>query len=213
MAPTAITALSDIVVYLRELLPANAPTGILKHALFNAARRLCEDSEAWEVELTAVNLVAGTDEYAISAPSGGEIYRILNVYWRTATDVTNGDAGGAQDPGTYTFHRDTSKIEFNAAPATSVTSGLLVKAVIVPIVGSIPGEPPTWLLNRYQRAIAYAAASELCGVPRRLYSNERLSIQYERRYRGLSGKAVREASAQYKPGMVRGGNGCAFIGS
>ncbi len=130
------TTLPDLYDMLLGEVSGCPPVLVLQH-LQQALRKFCEDSEAFTEKMTAINLVAEQVDYTLApAHTSCEIRRIAEVWIRTSTDVTDGLDGTLQDFDKYEFDPVTKVLTLDDTiePQEAVTSGLVVKVVLVPFL-------------------------------------------------------------------------------
>lgn len=176
------TTFTDVLNLLLPEVPS-CPNVLATQHLQQAARKFCEDSEAWREKLAAINLVAEDVTYTLTPSYDCEIRRILEVWIRTSTDVTDGLDGTLQDYDKYEYEPEGSVLTLDDTiePQAAVTSGLVVKVVLVPYVvtdvDSITvqgGISPTFLNYWAETILAYAKYT-LMRMPKKAWSNPQLA--------------------------------------
>jgi hypothetical protein len=180
---------SDLLEFILQDVPGCSRYLALQH-LQQAARYFCIETEAWQEKLAAIDLEEDTVLYTLSTDYDAEIRRILKVWIRTETDVTNGDEGTLQDYDKYTFTpAATLELDDSIEPQADVTDGLVVKVVLVPYlstdVGTVETEAgisPTFL-NLWAEAFIARAKHTLLIMPRKLWSDPNLAAYWLAEYR------------------------------
>jgi hypothetical protein len=193
---TTFTGLLNLVL---QDLPGCPNTLAVQH-LQQAARKFCERTEAWREKLPAINLVVDDVTYTLTPSYDCEIRRILEVWLRTETDVTNGYDGTLQTYDKYEYEPEGSVLTLADAitPKTAVTSGLVVKVALVPYlvtdVDSIDvqgGISPTFL-NSWAEPIVARAKYTLMLSPKKSWSNPQLAGVFLAEYNAGVSKALTE---------------------
>ena len=150
---------------------------LMRQALYKASREFCLRSQAWVEDSTAIDLVADQKEYAVTIKYDARIDRIITVRQNTQAGVDAGNKGEILLPTQYTFEPNESggTLTLKVAPASAVTSGLVVRVSFVPQMGhkSTPGKHtlPQWFMNRYGEAIYGRALADLQTMPKRDWSD------------------------------------------
>ena len=131
--------------FLPEVLPSvpGCPIPMAINAIRNAAIQLCQESSWLTYTPAAIDIVAGTSEYALTPPTGSLVSDVLwaahndqNLTAKTEAqlDMLSGtwrtDSG---DPVYYTFiSRATRIIRLVPTPTTALTGGLKLRYAIKP---------------------------------------------------------------------------------
>lgn len=109
------------------------PNVMVLQYLQQAARDFCIETEAWQEELAAIDLVEDTLAYTLVVEYDAEVRRILEVHIRTEEEVTDGADGSLQNYDKYEFTPPTTlTLDDSIEPQEDVTDGLVVKVVLVP---------------------------------------------------------------------------------
>lgn len=190
----AVTSYATMLpMFLMDLPGVTEP--LAKQALYLAGRKFCMDTELYEKELAAINIVASTQTYSLSSliPSETKIIRLDEVrFGESATDETTLP---------YKDHNYSLKSEtifkFRTAPAASITDGLVVHVILRPIVGSTGLE--SWFFDRYFEAInAYAKHYLLKMDNKKPWSSPNRAAGYLREYRDYLDRFKREKFTEFK---------------
>jgi hypothetical protein len=129
-------------------------------ALRDAGREFCNTSEAWYENLTAIDIVADQQSYALSTDYPAHFKRVKSVHILSSTDVTNEAEGQLMDASYYKLVLPaTLKFKVNHTPSTAVTGGLVVEVVFAPNMNST--ELPAWFMSRWGEGIIGKAMYEL----------------------------------------------------
>lgn len=187
---------------LNLLLPEvpGCPNVLALQHLQQAARKFCEQSEAWREKLPAIDLVAEDVTYTLTPSYDCEIRRVLEVWIRTEEDVDNDNDGTLQKYDKYEFEPEGSVLTLDDTiePQEAVTDGLVVKVVLVPYlvtdVDSLAtqgGISPTFL-NYWAETILAFAKYSLMRLPKKEWSNPQLAVMYLNDYKAGVSRAKTE---------------------
>jgi hypothetical protein len=199
------SSFTDLLEFVLQDVPGCSRALALQH-LQQAARYFCIETEAWQEKLAAIDLKDATTSYTLTTDYEAEFRRIVTVWIRTETDVTNGDEGTVQDFDKYTFTpAATLELDDSIEPQEDVTDGLVVKVVLVPYlntdVGTVQveaGISPTFL-NLWAEAIIARAKHTLFIMPRKLWSDPGLAAYWLNEYRkGVSAAKTETEGLQYR---------------
>jgi hypothetical protein len=149
-----IQKLADLYVLMYDELPG-IDTYTLDQHLQQACRKFADDTEAFRETLAAIDIVAEQVDYTLTPSWDCRIKKILGVWLRSSTDVTNDDEGVQQAEDYYKFVRpNTLTLADDIEPTTAVTDGLIVEVVLVPeITQSGTNVVSIEFLNDYAEAI------------------------------------------------------------
>lgn len=194
------TSFSDLLDLLVLEVPG-CPTALLTQQLQQATRKFCEESEAWREKLAAISLVAEDVTYTLTPTYTCEIRRILEVWIRTADDVTNGNDGTLQGYDKYTFDPLTKVLTLDDSiePQESITGGLVVKVALVPYLKTdvhtalIAGGVTAAFLNLWAEPIMAYAKWSLMRMPGKAWTNPQLAVMHLADYRDGVTRAKIEA--------------------
>lgn len=156
------------------------PTAMADWAIRQGAIEFCDRSHAHIEDLTTINSVAGTADYALSAPSDTEIVKVIAVAYDGAEikpisprDVARryGDdwADLQEDPPERYLSQYGTSLKLIPKPATSVTGAIVPTAVL----------RPTWsattvsrtIATPFKRQIAMGARKTLWLMPKKPWSD------------------------------------------
>lgn len=183
------------------------PTALAVQHLQMAARQFCADSEAWREKLDPINLVADDVTYTLTPLYDAEVRRITDVWIRTAADVTAGNDGTLLTYDQYEFDPTGSVLTLDDAvePQEAVTSGLVVKVVLVPYlvtnVDSIvtQGGISATFLNYWAEPIMARSKSTLMRMVRTAWANPQMAAVYQAEYLdGFSRAKTETDGLQYR---------------
>jgi len=145
----AFTAFTDLLPAMQNRLP-DCNAYMIEQALMLGCRDFCRDSEAYVVQLTAIDATEDTKEYTLSIPTQFDVVRVHEVRRRTEDEVTDDEKGTVIDEGEYDFHIDTNVLEFFTAPfSEDITDGLVVKLSLMPQEDEDDTELDFDWVNRY----------------------------------------------------------------
>lgn len=198
------TTLSDLHSLILTEVPGCPPV-LVTQQLQQALRKFCEETEAYTEKMAAINLVDGTVAYTLTpSHTSCEIRRILEVWIRTETDVTNGDDGTLQDFDKYTYDPVTKVLTLDDSiePTENVTSGLVVKVVLVPFLTTdlhTTTAIPAAFLNLWAEPVMAYAKYMLMRMPRKGWTSPELAMIYLSEYRdGVSRAKTEVEGLQYR---------------
>jgi hypothetical protein len=198
------TTLSDLYAMIQGEVNG-CPNALITQHLQQALRKFCEETEAFTEKLAAINLVDEDVTYVLTpAHTSCEIRRILKVWIRTATDVTNGDDGTLLEYDDYEFDPVTKTLTLDDSkePTENVTGGLVVEVVLVPfLVTDLHATTaiPAAFLNLWAEAVMAFAKYTLMRMPRKSWTNPELAMLYLAEYRdGVSRAKTETEGLQYR---------------
>ena len=176
------TTFNGLLKLIRQDVPGCPNVLVIQH-LQQAARKFCEKTEAWREKLPAINLVVDDVTYTLTPSYDCEIRRILKLWIRTADDVTNARDGALQTYDKYEYEPEGSVLILSDAikPKTAVTSGLVVKVVLVPYLttdvdsNAVQGGISPTFLNSWAEPIVAYAKYTLMLSPKKSWSNPQLA--------------------------------------
>jgi len=166
------------------------PESIILNAIRNACIRVCTDSWLVRENLPASDIVAGVDDYTITASPGNEtiglisfLHNKLELGKRTEEELDIIDSGWrTADPGvaTYVMAPTPDRILLNRVPAETITGGMIVRIATRPTDSA--SEVNDLLFNDWRKAIKYGALEELYEIPEKGWSDMKQSIWYGGRF-------------------------------
>lgn len=167
------TRFSDFFKYMTPYLPGSEEP-LLLQTMQMTVRDFFNETEVWEENLGLLNLVEDVAEYELSHDWCARIQRILKVYQNDDAGVTAGNPGTLIVEDNYNLvlendDLDILKFEQGAVPSVSVTSGLGVRVVFVPILDAC--DLPTWLGNRWSVPIIAGTKKRMMLMPRKSWTN------------------------------------------
>ena len=175
---------ADLETQVRLRLKGNPESGVILEALRRIGNDFCSRSNIWNGDLPAINLVSGTKAYAIAdLGASAEIHEISGVRTLTAAQVTAGDYGTPISLSAVQYDPASLTVTLPASPASSVTGGLIVKAVLVPTFDS--NEIADWILRQWPYGLAAGAAAGVANEPSNIGSYDpklagSLTVEYDR---------------------------------
>lgn len=158
---------------------AGCPSALADWAILDAAIDFCERSHAHIADLTAINSVAATADYTLTAPTLTEIIKVLAVEYDGEEirpigprDIARRYGTDWQDlsstPERYMTQYGTS-LKLIPMPAAAVTGGIVVTVVLKP-TGAATTINDT-IATPYKRAIAMGARARLWLMPKKPWTN------------------------------------------
>jgi hypothetical protein len=179
-----ITAYNDLLPLVMQHVPGCESPLILQH-IQQSVRRFCHKGESYTEKLQPIDLIEDKIEYLITPSFDCELRRILEVWIRTANDVTN-DADGHRlfERDDYTFIRpNILKLNDGYKPKEDVTDGLVVKVMIVPYLTEAGGNAISEdFLNMWSEPIVAGALASLMLIPRTRWMNLDLARYWEGKF-------------------------------
>ena len=176
-----ISAYVDLMPLVMQQVPGCEQPLIQQH-IQQSVRKFCHQSESWIEKLQPMDLIADQYEYLITPSYDCEVRRVVNVWYRTAGDVTNDYEGNnLVENDEYTFIRpNVLRLARNLTPDAAVTDGLVVKVVLVPFLMESGGNAISQdFLNLWAEPIVAGAIGTLMLIPRTRWGNPQLA-QYWR---------------------------------
>jgi len=143
--------------------------GMIIRALRSTGQEFCRRSQCWREKIKQ-NLVAGTKTYTLTSVFSADIQRIHDVWFLSATDVTNGEEGTLQDIGRIKFTPPVTMV-LPVNPAQSVTNGLVVNVVLTPQYNA--DEIGDEVANLWGFALEAGVIGKLKSMPSQPWSDER----------------------------------------
>jgi len=194
------TTFNDLLNLVSPEVPG-CPTALAVQHLQMAARQFCADTEAWREKLDPINLVANDLTYTLTPLYDAEVRRVIEVWIRTAADVTAGDDGTLLTYDQYEFDPTGSVLTLDDSiePQLAVTSGLVVKVVLVPNlvtnVDSIAtqGGITATFLNYWAEPIMARSKSTLMRMVWTAWANPQMATVYQAEYLDGFSRAKTEA--------------------
>jgi hypothetical protein len=177
-------------------LSGSSDTGI-KTELFNAMSEFLKDSNSW-IEHVRLPVTAGTQEYLVTPPGGGQIIRLVEVRDGNWFPV---NAAMPSIP-TLTSYQPVQMTTPPVSAGDTTLGGdkpwwiLLVKNIMLPQTKDQLPIAPSFLLQRYQEAITSGVISRMMLQPQKTYSNIPLAQYHGRKFRDGIQHARQEAWTQ-----------------
>ncbi|MCK9517999.1 MAG: hypothetical protein M0R74_03065 [Dehalococcoidia bacterium] len=183
----AIDSYTDFYPLMAAELPG-CPEYLMLQALKRVARKFCQDSDAWRVQLDSIDLVEKQLAYVLTPLSGGttwgaQIKHVLAVRINTEDGIDKGNPGVLISQPYYTFYpTDTTRINASIAantlllddslePAEDVTDGLEVEVVLVPELNEDDTEIDMDFLAMWSEAIIGGAIAYLMTMKKRRWTD------------------------------------------
>ena len=184
------------------------PEPVILEAIRNACIRFCTDTWLVRETLTPINVVVGTDEYALTASINNEavgmvsfLHNKLELPKKTEEELDALDSGWrTADPGVATsvISLLPDLIQLNREPAEAITDGLIVK------IATRPDDDATvvndLLFNDWRKAIKYGALKDLFEIPGKGWSDMKQSLWYGKNFN----YEIQKAKARATMGNLRG---------
>lgn len=180
-------------VYLVAPYVTGCPPPQIKTALRQAAKELCRDGWVWQADLDPISVVALQDEYAITAPSSdGDVYTIIQarlsgrtLEFRAWSDLramfpAHPDTASPGEAYLWSMSQPDT-MSLYPVPETSVASGLLLRAVLVPTTDAAGIDERVSI--DYEEELVWGALWRLMVMPEKPWSNIKLADFYGRKFK------------------------------
>lgn len=181
-------------------------TPLLLQTLREAGRALCQDTEAWEEWLTAINLVASTADYTLTVNWEADIQRLLHVRIGTTACPPTEESSDI-DPNLYDLRVGSTGIRNvfhflpSAVPATAATAGLLIKVALVPRIFCT--ELPGHFMEEWGETLVAYALWQHKATPNRTWTDFPGSQAAQLKWNQGKGRAKREREHGRKVGILK----------
>jgi len=172
-------------------------------AIQDALHEFCQESEAWREELAPIDIVDGQLDYNLVPEYDAHIHRIEWVRINTEDGVTNEITPDNLDEALFTMtpgDPDVLTLDETLEPGDDVTSGLTVKAILVPEFNT--HDIAEWFANRYWKGIVAKALSIRMVDTAKRWTNPTKAAIYEAEFRDQIADARGEKRREYKDGFV-----------
>jgi len=202
--------------FLPEVVPQvpGCPVMVAKNAVRNAAITFCERTKAYRKELTAINLVASTKDYAYTAftlPTDTLVWRPIRVAIIDGSDETKLEKVTPEDldsdaqyanwrtetgtPFGYYAKDQNSTLRVIWTPDTSITGGLFMEAALKP--SKAAAEVEDGFFNAYFDDIAAGALAALLSMAAEPWTNATKAADYLARFnRAIADHTVKIAEGE-----------------
>lgn len=200
------TTFSDILNMVMPEVPG-CPVALATQHVQQAARQFCADSEAWREKLSPINLVADDATYTLTPGYDCEVRRVLDVWIRTADDVTNGNDGTLLTYDQYEYDPAGSVLTLDDTiePQEAVANGLVVRVMLVPYLSTnvdtiaVQGGISATFLNYWAEPIIARAKYTLMRMLRTAWANPNMAQVYLDEYHdGVSRAKTELDGLQYR---------------
>lgn len=201
--------MADISTWLPDIssrVPGANRTEINK-AIITTIREFCTKSLLWKRKLTAIDIVAGTSEYIIAAPTNAAIVDIDRIEVSdlfvnpTSMDLLDRvpetwRSEEASQPSEYMV--DAEKVlTLRETPTQSITGGIIVWAALKPIPTTTT--VPDFIYDDWYEAILNGAMAFLLRMPNKSWT----SIEGAEYYSGMYRASLGDAKAKKVTGKAR----------
>lgn len=163
----------------------------VERALKRAARDLCRRTGVLVEELAALDAVAGEVTYAVAASTGYELRRVKTVTLN----------GNEVDASQWRYAAAVRSVVLSMAPAADATGGLVVAAVVAPLV-TISADLPAWFEERWGDVIEAGALVRLMGQRRKAWFDADGAADARSKWRAGESAARRDVRAQGRDGTL-----------
>lgn len=185
----------------------NCPPPAIIVALQQTGKELCRNGWAWREDLTAINVVALTSEYAVApTETTARVTTIFDVRynntllgfreWRTLI-TQRPDYPNILTPGTPTIwsRRTSLVINLLAVPSVSLVGGLKVYVAQEPMNNALGIEQR--VMDDYEEELIFGTLHRLLAMPEKSWSNVKLAEFYGRKFRN----SVMQIKARINKGL------------
>jgi len=191
------TALSNLYEFTMGELP-DCPKPLLMRNIVLAVREWCMRSQAWEIDLDDIDIIADQDTYQLDSPvEDTEVIACVN---RPSDDVGVKWDGRLLSPGVeYTIEVTKNMLTLDETPSAASTGGLTVRVAIAPILSATEDmEVPDRLFSDNQDIWAKGAMSRLMLMPKKEWTD----IDTARTYHAMFWDGIRLAIAERTRGRT-----------
>jgi len=184
----AIRAWAQYYDWVLPELPGSPPTGLVDEICRAVSRDFCDETKVYQVELTPINIVAGTASYnlATADPTNLEVSEVLDVWHNSnrLTPKTRDELKRLYLPrwqdktGTPEFYTqyDQNNLVLVPYPDKALTAGLQVTAAIMPTLASV-GLIDV-IFDRWAEDLAKGIKAQMMLQPKKPWSNPELANYY-----------------------------------
>jgi len=204
MATTYSSWLQDVSVAV-----PGAPKDIVTDSIKDSIRDFCQSTLLWVKQLDAINIVAGTATYTLTAPAAAQA-SVVNIdraefegspMGPESMDVLDRSTEAWRQqtgPASYSYMVDAEKVlRLRYIPTENKTGALVIWAALKPLLTATI--LPDFLYDEWYECILNTAIAALFGMPRQVFTN----IQ-EAEYFGMLANAERSrAKAQKTVGKTK----------
>lgn len=144
------------------------PLVLMDQKILDAAREFFRRTYIWRKELSAINIVAATTSYALTAPSGAQIVDVTKVEIQDRQLTRGFD---------FTMSLDAdATVVLEDSPTANITGGLVVEVALMPALGTTSMEDRFY--NMWPEAFAHGAKYYLMTIPGKPWSNPEAAAYY-----------------------------------
>lgn len=200
---TALTA------FLSEVMPSvpGCPHPVAINAVRSAARELCEKAPIWKNTPTAINVVAGTMEYAFAPATGtlvaGVVFAAYNgneIFPKTEQQLDAIDPAwrttSSGDPKYYT-QLSQRQIALVPKPGTTLSGGLVLRVSLKPSPTATTVDDSVY--EEWREEIAAGALARLMMMPNKPWTNQDEAVFQAGLFMNGIRKAQKRAEDSYMP--------------
>ena len=166
------------------------PESVILEAIRNACIRFCTDTWLVREDIAAQDVTAAQDEYQITASTDNEsiglisfLHDKLELGQKTEEELDIIDSGWrTADPGvaTYVMLPLPDLVKLNRVPAETITAGMIMRIATRPT--DTADDVDDLLFNDWRKAIKYGALEELYEIPKKGWSDMKMSLWYGKRF-------------------------------
>ncbi|MCP4569103.1 MAG: hypothetical protein GY841_16130 [FCB group bacterium] len=195
---------TNISEWYRKIGIADVPYPVMKEALIETLRDFCRETGLWTVAITAISLVDGTSEYALTATQG-DIAGVDHVELNnnpldpTSVEYLNenryGWRGEGESEPTHYYVDSSRNLNTYPTPAADDASALAVWPVIMPTESATTVEDFLW--DDHWQVITWGAREKLYDIPSAPWFDPNLSEHYREKYEDGRDKAATIKETDY----------------
>lgn len=175
------TEYSSLREYTGPQLP-DCPIALLDQTARRIARQFCEDTQAWQYDLSPIRIRADKRDYQLSLDDidCAEIFRVWSV--RIVKDEDTSPDGVLQDPQEhYTLIGDHhQKLRFTCTPKETISKGLRVRVSLRPLRTAT--EIECFMFDEYYEGLASGVMGTLMAMPKKPWTDLRTSREMKHQY-------------------------------
>ena len=175
------TALSELYEFTMGELP-DCPKILQMRNIVLAVREWCMRSQAWEIDLDDIDIIADQETYQLDSPV--EDTEVVMCVHRPSDDVGVKWDGRLLSPGVdYTIEVTKNMLTLDETPSAASTGGLTVRVTIAPILSATEDmEVPDRLFSDNQDTWARGAMSRLMLMKKKAWSDSEMGRVYHDMY-------------------------------
>jgi hypothetical protein len=179
---TISTAVQRLINNVKIEVP-NVGDDVIQLMMFNALKEFLTDSRMWKQDITVTTAV-DDDTYTLTpTASTGAIIELFSVTGASDQNVP----ATMEVPGTLVLNTDPSAVE--ALTVKVILTAETIDADNIPVM-------PTGFMTKYEQGLTHGVIGGLMSQPAKPWTNERLAVWHNRKFRNAIATARSEAQHQ-----------------